>query len=133
MSDPIRLAKIKLALDRELNELLEKDSFVDRVELTIRHCFESDIPTKLCVAKALDISESTLTRLLARSGTSYLKVKTNVIKDMSRLKIYEGLPLSEIAFSMGYNDQSAFTRAYKNWYGHAPGKDKPSRKHELSH
>jgi len=37
----------------------------------------------------------------------------------------DGRSLTEIAQSLGYNDQSAFTRAFKNWYGIAPSDYKP--------
>jgi AraC-like DNA-binding protein len=32
----------------------------------------------------------------------------------------QGKPFTEIAQILGYNDQSAFTRAFKKWYGTVP-------------
>lgn len=32
------------------------------------------------------------------------------------------LSLTDIAFLLGYSEQSAFARAYKRWTGHAPAR-----------
>lgn len=127
-ADKAELAKIRVRLDLALNELLENESFIDRVELQIRRAIETDVPNKATVAKSLGVSERSLGRLLAKKGTSFKDVKTRVIKDLAAAKIAEGLQLAEIAHSLGYNDQSAFTRAYKKWFGYPPGKDKASRR-----
>ena len=124
-SDPIALANIRINLDKAMNVLFEQDSLVDRVELQIRLLIEHELPNKIKIAKALDMSERSMTRALAEKGTSYKTIKNRVIRDLAVLKINEGLPLAEVAYSLGYNDQSAFTRAYKRWFGYPPGKDKP--------
>ena len=126
-ADKGELAKIKVRLDLALNELLENESFIDRVELHIRRAIETDSPSKANVAKALGVSERSLGRLLAEKGTAFKDVKTRVIKDLAVAKINQNLPLAEIAHSLGYNDQSAFTRAFKNWFGYPPGKSKTSK------
>ena len=39
---------------------------------------------------------------------------TNLIRDPQ-------LPLAEVAFLLGYSDQSTFNTAYKRWFGASPG------------
>jgi len=123
-SDPIELAKVKLTLDMAMNELLAAESLLDRIELQIRRAIEDEALQKAAIAKTLGMSERNMSRALADKGTSYKELKNNVLKDLAYIKINKGLPLAKIAHSLGYNDQSAFTRAYKKWYGHPPGKVK---------
>lgn len=124
-TDPIELAKIKANLDKALNALYALESLVDRVELQIRRAIELGAPKKANIAKALNMSERSMVRALAKNGTSYKKVKNRVLRNLADLKIKQGIPLAEIAHSLGYNDQPAFTRAYKRWFGYTPGKGKP--------
>jgi len=120
-SDSLELMKVLGSLDMALNEYLKDESFVNRVELQIRQMVEYEVPKKAAVAEALGMSERSLGRLLMEKGTSFKDVKTSVLKGLATAKIFQGLPLAEIAQSLGYNDQSAFTRAYKKWFGHPPG------------
>jgi len=127
-SDPIALSKIQEKLDKAMNALFEQESLVDRIELQIRRAIERELPKKANTAKALDMSERSMVRALAERGTNYKKIKDRVIRDLAVGKINQGLPLAQIAHSLGYNDQSAFTRAYKRWFGYPPGKGKPSQR-----
>ena len=72
-----------------------------------------------------------MARDLAKRGTNFTEVKNRVLRDLADVKIKQGISLAEIALSLGYNDQPAFTRAYKRWYGYPPGKDKPSKHNQL--
>ena len=127
MSDPIELAKIKIKFDIALNELLADESLIARVQIQIRHALENGALNKAQIAKAIDMPERNMTRALAGKGTSYKELKNNVLKDLAKVKINQGQSLAEVAYALGYNDQPAFTRAYKKWYGHPPGKDKPAQ------
>jgi len=127
--DPIKLAEMKVKLDMALNKLFEAESLINRIELHIRRAIEHGNHQKPHIAKTLGMSERNLTRALADRGTSFIRVKNNVIQNLAKAKINQGLPLAEIAHSLGYNDQSTFTRAYKKWFGHPPGKDKNIGQH----
>jgi len=128
-ADSIQLAKIKLNLDKAINELYEQDNFVARVELQIRKLVDQEGSKKSVVAEAMDMSERSLSRALANNGSSYREIKNRVLRDLAYIKVNEGLPLVEIAHALGYNDQSAFTRAYKIWFGSTPGKAKQTKLH----
>jgi AraC-like DNA-binding protein len=39
-----------------------------------------------------------------------------------------GMSLNEIAFSLGFIDQSSFNRAFKRWTGGSPGQYRRERK-----
>ena len=122
MANHEELAKICMKYDMALNELLEEESLVDRIELQIRRSIEHNSTSKTSVAKALGLSERSMARALRVKGTCFKDIKARVLKDMAVAKIHQGLPLVEIAHSLGYNDQPSFTRAYKKWFGVSPTK-----------
>lgn len=80
------------------------------------------------IAADLNMSERSLRRSLAAEGTCFHDLREEVRRAMALVLLRrEGLTLSDVAFSLGYSDQTAFSRAFSRWYG-AP----PSR-HALCH
>ncbi len=127
MSNPAELSKVRLKFDKALNDLFKKESLANRVELQIRRLVERGGTNKDSIAKALGYNERTLARHLKNEGTCFKDIKNRVLKELAVAKIQQGLPLVEVALSLGYNDQPAFTRAYKKWFGCSPAKHKPFR------
>jgi AraC-like DNA-binding protein len=74
------------------------------------------------IADELELTPRTLQRKLAESGASFQQVL-----DEARFVLATGylrqpdLPLADIAFLLGYQEQSAFTHAFKEWSGLNPG------------
>ena len=65
----------------------------------------------------------TLQRRLAAEGTSYSALLDQTRRSLARSYIAQRhLPLTEIAYMLGYSENSAFTRAFNNWYGSSPSK-----------
>lgn len=56
-----------------------------------------------------------------RNGTSFREILENVRRDRYELLKEQGMHTQvQIAGLLGYSEQSAFSRAYKKWYGSAP-------------
>ena len=74
------------------------------------------------IAAELDVAPRTLQRKLADAGTSFQQVldKTRYALALDYLR-QPGLSLLAIAFLLGYQEQSAFTHAFKEWSGSNPG------------
>jgi len=78
-------------------------------------------PTLKALASAHHMSERTLQRHLAQAGLSF-----QALLDRSRQHLAEAylqdprLELAEIALLLGYSEQSAFQRAFKQWTGQTP-------------
>ena len=74
------------------------------------------------IARKLNRSVSTLQRQLGTEGTSYRKILGDIREQMARdyLRQHRYSP-TQIAFMLGYSDQSNFSRAFKNWTGQSPG------------
>ena len=73
------------------------------------------------VARQLGVSNRTLQARLKEEGTTYQAVLDNVRKELalSYLKD-ESRSLVEVAFLLGYADQSAFNHAFRRWTGASP-------------
>ena len=116
------LSRVCIKFDEALTELFEEKSLINRVELQIRRSIEFGVSNKASTAKALGLTERTMARDLKNIGTCFKDIKNRVLKELAVAKIQQGLPLVEVAHSLGYNDQPAFTRAYKKWFGCSPAK-----------
>lgn len=80
-------------------------------------------PTLDRMAASFGIAERTLRRNLVEEGYPFRELLERVRKDLCLLYFTEDKrPLGEIALLLGYSDLSAFTRAYRRWYGHPPSK-----------
>lgn len=74
------------------------------------------------IAADLGFSSRTLSRRLAQNGTSYFAILEEMRQALaSRYLCQSGLPLSEIAFLLGYASQSSFIEAFRRWTGQTPG------------
>lgn len=74
------------------------------------------------VASKLYCSASTLQRQLSSEGTSYRDVLKNTRRSLAEAYLVENKHShSQIAFLVGFSDQSNFARAFKRWTGQSPG------------
>ncbi|MGA8616192.1 MAG: AraC family transcriptional regulator ligand-binding domain-containing protein [Xanthobacteraceae bacterium] len=73
------------------------------------------------VAAELGMSPRTLTRRLAAEGSSFADVLGEVRTALARRYIADRtLPISQIAWLLGYAEVSGFTRAFQRWTGMVP-------------
>ncbi|WP_342117746.1 AraC family transcriptional regulator [Pseudoduganella sp. OTU4001] len=74
------------------------------------------------VAEELGLSPRTLQRKLADAGSSFQQVLDEARFALARDYLRQpGLSLVDIAFLLGYQEQSAFTHAFREWSGMNPG------------
>lgn len=73
------------------------------------------------VAEHLNISPRTLQRKLAAEGVSYNGLLNQVRQDMAEVHMQNSmLSLTEIAYLLGFSEQSNFTRAFRRWHDVPP-------------
>lgn len=73
------------------------------------------------VAQKLDLSPHQFSRRLQGSGYRFPDLVDEVRQDLARHYLEQpDLALTDIAFLLGFSEQSAFTRAFKRWTGQAP-------------
>jgi len=73
------------------------------------------------VARQLGMSRRTLTRALSGEGTSFSEVLEQLREVLAKRYLREReLPVSQIAWLLGYREISSFTHACKRWTGMTP-------------
>jgi AraC-like DNA-binding protein len=92
-----------------------------RIGEAVREALREGRPQVGRVAKVLGMSPRTLQRNLAAEGTTFAAVVADVRFALARGYLAAGqISLAEIAFLLGFNDQAAFTRAFRRWSGVTP-------------
>ena len=78
-------------------------------------------PTLDEISEALDLPAWTIQRRLAEGGIAYKELVEETRKELALSYLKQPhLPLTEIAFLLGYSELSAFSRAFHRWTGVAP-------------
>jgi len=73
------------------------------------------------IAPRLGVSVRTLTRLLASEGCTFSEILDALRLDLAKSYLREqNLPISEVAWLLGYTEVSAFVHASKRWTGKTP-------------
>jgi AraC-like DNA-binding protein len=99
----------------------ERRGFIDQVSREIISCPEGDPDSAEHIAQRLAISPRTLRRRLAEEGYTFQAAKNLARERQAKyLLSHTTLPLSEIAFKLGYSELSAFSRAFRSWANVTP-------------
>lgn len=102
-------------------ERLQRDDIVARVRGAITGLLSQGEPAAAAVAAALHLSERSLQRRLAESGTRYSELLRDTRQQLARSYLRDPrVSVGEIAWLLGFGDQSSFTRAFKRWEGCSP-------------
>jgi AraC-like DNA-binding protein len=73
------------------------------------------------IARELGVSRRTLSRRLAAEGQSFREILDGLHFDLAKRYLQEQeLPLSEIAWLLGYRETAALNHAFKRWSGKTP-------------
>ena len=73
------------------------------------------------IARKLGMSQRTLARRLGSEGLSFTAVLDGLRRDLARHYLSEAdVPITTIAWLLGYQEVSAFTHAFKRWTGKTP-------------
>lgn len=75
------------------------------------------------VARALHVSVRTLQRKLIAAGTTFREVHDTVRGQLAVEYLDDPrVSTAEVAFLLGFSDQSSFNRAFRRWTGESPGR-----------
>ena len=93
----------------------------DRLLRHLRSNAYLGLPSLEAVAANFALSPRSLQRKLQEEGVSYQQLVDEVRKSLALQYLASGqYPLKEISYILGYNEISAFSRAFKRWTGAAP-------------
>ena len=100
---------------------LDKSDVVSRCRAAVLEQLSSGEGTAEDTAKQLHMSPRTLQRKLAEAKTTYLQLVDDTRKDLALRYIEDPRrSVTDITFSLGFSQPSAFTRAFKRWTGVSP-------------
>jgi len=114
-------------LDEQARLLLKQvkagEEAIPGLQKALQESVGAGIPTLNEVARRLCVSTRTLQRRLQEQGSSFRDELERVRVEMAKNCLQAGeLSLADISNFLGYNDQSAFTHAFKRVTGISPAK-----------
>jgi AraC-like DNA-binding protein len=91
-----------------------------RVRQYVARCLPVS-PTIDAVAQALHYSVRTLCRRLSAEGTAFQAIKDDVRRDIAIQRLTRtDDPITAIAYDVGFDNPTAFHRAFRHWTGSTP-------------
>ena len=130
---PLPSANRQLAavFDRLLTEelgRLDKSDVVSRCRAAVLEHLSSGEASAQDTAKQLHMSSRTLQRKLAEANTTYVQLVDDTRRDLALRYIEDPRrSVTDITFSLGFSQPSAFTRAFKRWTGLSPSEYRTAR------
>jgi len=92
-----------------------------RVENAIAPLLPHGQARMAAIAKKLAVSQRTLARRLKSEGLTFAKILDDLRFHLARRYLEESaLPISEVAWLLGYRETSALDHACKRWTGKSP-------------
>jgi AraC-like DNA-binding protein len=130
MELPLRTADPHLqdVLESHARHLLEKmpasTGLAGRVRTTLCDLItQREEPTLEAVARKTRMHERSIQRHLRDEGTSHQKLLDEVRRELALRYLKDPeMGIHEVAFLLGFSDQSTFHRAFVRWVGTTPGK-----------
>jgi len=123
LANPGLLAVLEEHAQGLLDRLYEADYWTSRVKRLIGETLlRGDRPGIEGIASGLAMSTRNLPNRLKAEGTTYQNLLDQVRKTIALDYLgKDDTTLCDIAFLLGFSDQSAFNHAFKRWTGQSPG------------
>lgn len=129
LSNPIsdRNPTLVTLLDQQAEAMLRalpnKSEFDIALRKSIIKCLQNGTPSLGVISKSLNISSRTLHRRLEERCLNFGTLLQKIRHELAIQYLHEKqLSIIEISFLLGYSEQSAFSRAFKQWTGKTPSK-----------
>ncbi len=114
-------AALGRSLDDALVERRRRTPLAHRVREEILKRIGRESVAQELIVRALGLSERSLRRALAAENSSFQTILDECRRAQGfALLVRSRKPMSEIAFLLGYSDQTAFSRALSRWLGVSP-------------
>ncbi len=127
----IELAKANDSVAEKYLESLDPRTVASEVRERLIALLPSGKTNQARIAECMHRSLSTLQRQLAQEGTSYQEIRDDTRRRLATEYVREAkLSLGQIAYMLGFSDQSNFSRAFKRWTGKPP---REFRTHDAAH
>ena len=122
-----KLPEVDVEIERLLQQQIaaleasHRDEFPDLVRSMLRNGLITGHADADSVAALFSMHRRTMTRRLAKFGTTFEDLVDETRFEMSkRMLAISVLDISQVAASLSYSDASAFSRAFRRWSGTTP-------------
>jgi AraC-like DNA-binding protein len=121
LADKTLVGYLETLADQVLATVGAEQTLGERVRRALWAELSDKPPTIDAVARTLGMSARTLQRQLSQQGTTFATLLADLRREMAPALLRDGRHgVSEVAFLLGYEDPSAFRRAFKRWFGRSP-------------
>lgn len=115
------LARANDAVAEKYLDSLDPQKVASEVRELLITLLPSGKSNQKTIAKRLNRSLSTLQRQLQSEGTNYKDILEHTRSNLATEYVLDGqLSLGQIAYMLGFSDQSNFSRAFKRWTDSSP-------------
>ncbi|WP_426114517.1 AraC-like transcriptional regulator QhpR [Pseudomonas sp. DSP3-2-2] len=119
-ADPILLMLIKDAI-RQLGESGNEPGVLDQARQAITAVLHLGEPALEDIAQTLGLSEWTLQRRLREHGVNFTQLVDQIRQQSAMTHLQQqNMSVTQLATLLGYSETSAFSRAFKRWFGLSP-------------
>jgi len=128
--NPYLLNVLTSYAEKLLQKVQPRSDVKDKVRFFIKNHLADDVELDVqMAAKELHMSRHTLYRKLKKEDVSFQSLVEEVRQaEAKRLLEKNKVSISEVAFLLGFSEQSAFSRAFKRWTGESPAQYRLSTK-----
>ncbi|WP_196159346.1 AraC family transcriptional regulator [Reinekea sp. G2M2-21] len=121
--DPLMQEMMDAHAERLLQQFNQTDSLIRDVRRLIIEGLAQATLTLESLSESLGMTPRTLQRRLRERDETFNSLLERTRKDLAMTYINQAdVSLPELAYLLGYADQTAFQRAFKKWTGTTPGK-----------
>jgi len=122
MANPDFLDAHEKLAQRLMRRINRPESVADKTRGAIQGIITRGDPARLdAVARQLAFSKRSLQERLAKDGTSFRQLLNEARRNLAGTYLKEpDTSICDVAFLLGFSDQSAFNHAFKRWYGVSP-------------
>ena len=122
---PAELERLLERFPFDLEEILSKEALLSEKVRVVLHSALArgePLPTGTAIARQFHLSPATLKRRLAEEGFTLGDLKNACRGDLAQALLGDGgLTIGAVAQRVGFSDSTTFSRAFRQWTGHAPG------------
>ena len=119
--DPYLFAVVTAFLEGRLKLQSNPVDFSQIVRNEIKMHLGTRLPTMQEISNVLGISDHALQKKLRSHGLNFTDIVKAARHELALHYMNDAnLPLTEVAYSLGYSELSSFSRAFRNWTGMNP-------------
>lgn len=120
-SDPGLIAFLEKQADEIMARLPTASSLVDDVRAEVQAAMAGGDQRIDEIADRLGTTGRTLQRNLAKEGITFAEILDEVRVEAAKVALADlSMPLAHVAYYLGFEEQSSFSRAFKRWTGTSP-------------